>query len=63
MFLITEIFWQPWLKIYQANNKYRQLDYAIEQEKEYKRKKALEEEEEDDDEEEDEKESNNDDEE
>lgn len=30
MFAITEAFWQPWLKLYRANNKYRQLDYAIE---------------------------------
>lgn len=38
MFAITEIVWQPWLKVYQANNKYRQLDYALAIEKEYKRK-------------------------
>lgn len=29
MYTITECVWQPWLRIYQANNKHRQLDVAI----------------------------------
>ena len=51
MFALTEIVWQPWLRIYQANNKYRQLDYAIQLENAYKKRMAEEEEDEDDDEE------------
>ena len=56
MFAVTEVVWQPWLRIYQANNKYRQIEYALEEERIHKKKLEEEEEEEDDEDEDDEEE-------